>query len=169
MPAAPLCSQTQSGLPQRLWFFFSFLFLSHSLIGSFFFIHIPSCSRLPSPRVASVASPLGHASPLVTRRPFAVRAPRHASPVHRARPLSCIAPSPHAPSPHVTPSPHAPLVTRRLFTARTPRHTSPLRCARPSSRVAHRVSPRHTRRSARNWSGGGDKARAGWSAVQAKQ
>jgi hypothetical protein len=50
------------GSPQGLWFVFSFLFLFHSLTGSFSLIHIPSCSRLRH------ASTPRHASPLATRR-----------------------------------------------------------------------------------------------------
>jgi hypothetical protein len=102
-PAAPFCSRTRSGLPQPLGsFFFSFPL---SFADRFFLFHSHPLPLAPSSRVALVASPPCHASPLrrtlplitplshppiTTRRPFAMRclrprcaAPRHASPLSR--------------------------------------------------------------------------------------
>ena len=179
-PAVPLCSRTRSGSPQRLWFIFSFLFLSHSLISSFCFIHIPFCSRLPLSCVASVASPHGHASPL-SRPPMATcrlcrvspwphvppchaspsPLPCHcrvvvaliASPLHRAHPSSCVAPSPHAP-----------LITRRPSSCVAPSPRAPLITRRPS----HVTLPRRGPRLELGVKEGLVRARAGWSAVQAE-
>ena len=137
--APPSASEHSSGAPFTFFLLFLFLFLTVPLQHIYM---TPSARPLPSPRVASVASPLGHASPIVTRplHPCRVALSR------RGRPR-CIAPSPRAP-----------LVMRRLFTACASCHASPLRRTRPSSRVAHRVSPRHARRLARTWSGGRDSA-----------
>jgi hypothetical protein len=164
-------------------FFFSFSFsFSFSDRSSLTHIHDPFGSPLLAPPLATrrlcrvppwPRVPPRHASPSPSprrtvaswspssHRPFAARAPRHASPVHRARPSSRIAPSPCAPLVMRRPFAARALATRRPFAARAPRHASPLRRARPSSRAAHRVSPRHARRSARTWSGGGDSASEG--------